>query len=154
MEMTTTIKEQIMQNLKALLETITTDNEYSNDIVSVQRYDPRGNIYSELPCVVLIQGDETQEDKPFNFITATLPVIIELTIQDDGEDPIDTVLNSFLGDIQKAIGNNDTLDGLAHSILIQRSMPFDAVDNQTFVGLLIHTEIKYRFNRFNPTCGK
>lgn len=153
--MALTIRENILEAIKTVLETITTGNGYANTIVSIQRWNKNGNSLLSVPCIVINAGPEKKEPAPDPMTTCKLSVSLDLWIRQKETDTqsTDTILSSFLGDIEKALMADHTLSGNARDITIQNIFPFETVEGQPHSGLIIEMEVHYRHQRTDPTIA-
>lgn len=146
------VREQIIENIKTTLETITQGVVYENSIASVQRWMQRGNKLYDTPCIVINEGEESKEPVPQGVITCHLNVTFDLwTVQDESDDTATgTYLNSFLRDIEKALLMDTTRGGKAQDTKLQSIIPFETVEGQAYAGLIIEVEIRYRHLEGDP----
>ena len=110
-----TVRESILENLRTTLEQITEANGYHNDIASVQRWRQSGNSLLNVPCIVINAGPEEKEPVPNPFTTCRFTVYLDVWMRQDQSDPqpTDALLNSLLGDIEKALMVDYTRGGFA-----------------------------------------
>lgn len=153
--MADTIREKIMDNIKTVLETITTGNGYENTIASVQRWRQTGNNLKNLPAVIVEEGPEDNEEDAFPLATCKLTVFLTLFIRQLESDSTDTgeKLNSLLGDIKKALKVDITRDSNAVDTSFKSITPFETDEGQTAAGLIIETFVLYRHQQTDPTVG-
>jgi hypothetical protein len=148
----TTVRENILANIKTTLETVTTANGYDNTIASVQRWDKRGNPLRQVPCIVVSAGQERKTPVPNPFFTCHLTVYLDVWVRQDATDALvtDSVLSSLLGDIEKAIVADYTRGGFAKDTVLHSSVPFESVEGQPHAGLIIEIEIVYQHKQGDP----
>ena len=141
-----TIREQILENIKSTLETIRIANGYANDIASVQRWLQKGNIFRLIPCVIINAGPEEIEQTPNPLVTCRFTVYLDVFIRQEETDTIstDALLNSLLGDIEKALMVDYTRGGFAENTNIKSNMTFEAVEGQPNAGIVVELEIIYQ----------
>jgi len=147
-----TIRESILQNLKAALETILTANGYHNDIASVQRWRQSGNSLLNVPCIVINAGPEEKEPVPNPFTTCKFTVYLDVWIRQDATDlqATDSILNSLLGDIEKALAVDVTRGGNAKDTNIKSNVLFETLEGQPQAGIVIELEIIYQHKQDDP----
>ncbi len=147
-----TIREHILENIKTTLETVQTANGYANDIASVQRWLQKGNSLRLIPCVIINAGPEEKDPTPNPLMTCRLSVYLDIFIRQDEADltPTDTLLNSILGDIEKALMVDYTRGGYAENTVIKGNTAFEAVEGQPNAGIIIELEIVYEHLMTDP----
>lgn len=144
--MPVSVRESILGGIETVLGGIRITNGYENDVASVQRWKQRGNPLKDVPCIVITAGPEEKKKGPNPLITARLKVYLELyTRQDEGDSAAtDTLLNSILKDIEKALYADVTRGGKAVDTDIHEVVPFGAEVGNGHAGLIIGVEILYR----------
>jgi hypothetical protein len=149
-----TIKELISQNIKTTLESISTANGYDNDYKNVQMYNQGKNTFNDLPCIIFSSDFEEKQEKPLGLFTCDLSVGVGVWfIHDYIEYPVDTtesILNSFQGDLEKALMVDRTRGGLAVNTNIRSLDRLEMGDDDDFTGVIIYLEINYRHSVTNP----
>jgi hypothetical protein len=150
--MPSSVRELILSNLETVLSGITTVGGYENDIASVQRWKQRGNPLKDVPCIIVTAGPEDKKKGPNPLVTARLKVYLELYSRQDETDAnaTDTILNSILKDIEKALYADVTRGGVAVDTDVQEVVPFGAEVGNGHSGLIIGVEILYRHLATNP----
>ncbi len=150
--MSTSRRESILAAIKTALALITIENGYNNDLASVQRWQQKGNSLQAVPCAIISAGREEKEPHPFPQSTAKLTVFIDLWTRQDDDDTsdTDTVLDSLLLDIEKAIAANYTWGGYAENTSIRAITPFETVDGAPHCGLMIELEVLYKHKQTDP----
>jgi hypothetical protein len=63
-----------------------------------------------------------------------------------------TVLNSLLGDIEKAIMVDRTRGGYAKNTVLRNNVQLNVVEGQPSVGLTIEIEVTYTHRQDNPSA--
>ena len=151
----TTVRENILANIKTTLESVTTANGYDNTIASVQRWDKRGNPLRQVPCIVVSAGQEQKTPLPNPFFTCHLTVYLDVWVRQDAADVVvtDSVLSSLLGDIEKAVMADYTRGGFAKDTVLHSSVPFESVEGQPHAGLIIEIEIVYQHKQGDPVVA-
>ena len=144
--MTLTVRENIFLNIESTLEAVTLANGYDNTIVSVQRWRLDGNPLLQVPCVVISAGAEEKDPRPNPFMTCRLTVFIDIWARQDASDPqpTDAILNSLIGDIEKAIYQDVTRGGYAKDTNIKSFVPFQTKSGQPMAGMIGEIEIIYQ----------
>ncbi len=147
-----TVRESILQNLKTALETISTANGYHNDIANVQRWRQSGNSLLAVPCIVINAGPEEKEPIPNPFTTCKFTVYLDVWMRQDSSDPqaTDTLLNSLLGDVEKALIQDITRAGNAKDTNIKSNVLFETLEGQPQTGIIIELEIIYQHKQDDP----
>ncbi len=151
-----TIRENILANIKTTLEGITEANGYNNDIASVQRWMQRGNILKSVPCIVISAGQEDKRPEPNPLMSCRITVYLELYLRQNETDqtPTDSLINSLLGDIEKALMLDYTRGGNALDTNIRAIIPFETQEGQVNAGAVIEIEILYQHQQNDPeTAG-
>jgi hypothetical protein len=155
--MSETVREKILQDVLETLETVTVASGYDNTLASVQRWKQKGNDTTvNVPCVVIVAGTEKKEPKPNPLMTCMFTVVLTVWTQqvDSDETPTDTILDSLLGDIEKALMIDITRGGYAQDSFITDVIPFETVEGQPQCGLIINLDIQYRHLQDDPgTAG-
>ena len=150
--MSTSVRENILENIKAVLQAITAGAVYNNTIASVQRWKQRGNDTRQVPCIVINAGIEAKDPGPDPQSTCKFTVTLDLYMRQDDDDTAnsDTVLNSLYLDIEKALMADYTRGGYAEETSIRSAVPFETVEGQPTFGIIIELEIMYRHSRTDP----
>ena len=81
-------------------------------------------------------------------------VNVEVWIRhDEGTVPgsTDTILNSLLGDVEKALAIDETRGGNAVDTIITGCVPFETVEGQPYSGIILDIKIHYRHKRGDST---
>lgn len=140
------VRESILENIRTTLEAISIANGYTNDIASVQRWKQGGNNLRQVPCIVISAGPE-EKTQGESLITCRFDVNIEVWIRHDEVNlpgSTDTILNSLLGDIEKALMSDYKRGGYAVNTVISGNIPFETVEGNAYAGIIINTEVHYR----------
>jgi len=147
-----TVRESILENLRTTLETILIANGYHNDIASVQRWRQSGNSLLNVPCIVINAGPEEKEPVPNPFTTCRFTVYLDVWMRQDASDlqPTDALLNSLLGDIEKALMVDYTRGGFAKDTNIKSNVLFETLEGQPQAGIVIDLEIIYQHKQDDP----
>lgn len=150
--MPNTVRENIFQNLKSVLSLISVANGFDNNVASVQQWDINGNSLASVPVIIINSGPEDGSDNAYPLTTCTLKIFLTLwTRIDEGSSYApDTVLNSLLGDIKRKLKEDMTRGGNAVDTAVISVEPFDTVEGQGEVGLVITIEVRYRHAQTNP----
>jgi len=148
-----TVREKIMEDIKTTLEGISKANGYNNDIASIQRWRQGGNPRLNVPCIVINAGPEEKDPVPNPLTTCRLTVNIDVWIRHDEDDvpgSTDTILNSLLGDVEKALMVDIKRGDYAVDTIIQRNIPFETAEGEPYAGIIVDVEIHYRHKITNP----
>jgi len=151
-----TVRERILQNIKAVLEGITIANGYNFDFTpeTVQRWTMHGNRMVDLPMVVISPGDEDENSSPNPFEECVLTVYLDAFFMNDENDSVstDTYLNRLQGDIKKIILQDPTRGGEAIDTDILGTTPFETTEGQPYAGIIMEIRVRYRHLRTDPTA--
>jgi hypothetical protein len=147
-----TVRESILENLRTVLSGITVANGYHNDIASVQRWRQSGNSLLNVPCIVINAGPEEKNPAPNPFTTCRFTVYLDVWMRQDAADlqPTDALLNSLLGDIEKALMVDYTRGGFAKDTNIKSNVLFETLEGQPQAGIVIDLEIIYQHKQDDP----
>ena len=147
-----TVRENILENLRTTLAVITTVNGYHNDIQSVQRWRQQGNSLVAVPCIVINAGPEDKVPVPNPFMTCKHTVYLDVWARQDEADPqsTDTILNSLLGDVEKAVMQDVTRGGYAKDTNIKSNTLFETLEGQPYSGVVLELEIIYQHKQGDP----
>lgn len=153
--MSTTVRENILEALETLLKTIIAGSVYNNTLASVERFKARGNSLLLQPCVVIGAGPENKTLGPDPMTTCKLSVELDLWVRQEESDTADTdtILDSLLGDIEKCLMSDYTLNGNARDVTILDILPFQTTEGNIQTGLIIEIEVHYRHQRTDPTIA-
>lgn len=151
--MSTSLREYILENLKTTLEGITVVGGYSNTILSVQRWNQKGNPLQAVPCIVINSGLEEKKPEPNPQATCKFSVYLDVWMRqdDDATDPSDKISASLLADVEKALMVDPTRGGYAEDTNIINNTPFETVDGQPSFGIIVELEIIYKHKLTDPT---
>lgn len=151
--MADTIRELIQKNIDTTLKTITTVAGFNNNFLSVQRYMQKKNTFAKMPMIIHGAGDESVVSGPHPWNTLTLPVIIAIyfrysEITDSRS--VDEVINSYLGDVEKALMADTTRGGNAERTEITSIPIFENDEKESLSGVFIEIEVTYYHQATNP----
>ena len=147
--MADTIKEKILDNIDATLQTITKANGYNNDIESVQRWSQEGPSLVDVPAAVIVTGHRDGKPEPNPKTSNVLEVFIEIWVRN----ATDEILNSLEGDVEKALMQDYTRGGYADDTNVLGSDPFEGTVGNPHAGIEILLGIKYKHLQTDPTQG-
>lgn len=147
-----TVRESILENLRTTLAGITVANGYHNDIASAQRWRQSGNSLLNVPCIVINAGPEEKEPTPNPFTTCRFTIYLDVWMRQDQSDPqpTDALLNSLLGDIEKALMVDYTRGGYAKDTNMKSNVLFETLEGQPQAGIVIELEIIYQHKQDDP----
>jgi hypothetical protein len=147
-----TVRESILEDLRTTLGGITTANGFNNDIQSVQRWRQQGNSLVVVPCIVVNAGPEEKDPVPNPFMTCRLTIYVDIWTRQDEADSrsTDTILNSLLGDVEKALTQDITRGGFAKDTNIKSNSLFETLEGQPYSGIVIELEIIYQHKQGDP----
>ncbi len=152
---TPTIRENILINLQTVLETIKKTAGFNNDFASAQRWNQRGPALANIPTVIINAGPEEKDPSPFPLATCTFNVYLDIWTNHEETDTrsSDEILDSLLGDVEKALMADITRGGHAINTKILRNYPFQAVQGQPSIGISIEIEITYQHQLTDPAVA-
>ncbi|MDP2943365.1 MAG: hypothetical protein Q8O36_07695 [Candidatus Omnitrophota bacterium] len=147
-----TVRESILENIKTTLEAITEAGGYRNTIASVQRWRQSGNSLVNIPCIVINAGPETKEPVPNPFTTCRFTVYLDIWTRQDEPYPAstDVLLNSLLGDVEKALMIDITRGDFAKDTNIRSNVMFETAEGQPHAVIIIELEIVYQHRQTDP----
>lgn len=148
-----TVRENIFENIQTTLAAIVAGGTYDNTIQRVERWKQHGQDFQgAMPLIVITSGPEKRSDRTYPLTICDLTVYLSLWTRQAESDSADseTVLNSILGDITKALKTDLTRGGYAVDTEITDIEPFDVVEGQPYSGLIITLAINYRHQQNNP----
>ena len=148
-----TVREKIMQNIETTMDGISKANGYNNDIADVQRWRQGGNPRVNVPCIVINCGPEEKEQSQEPLTTCMLIVNIDVWIRHDEDDvpgSTDAILNSLLGDVEKALMVDITRGGYAVDTVSERNIPFAMDEGAPHAGITMDVGIHYRHKITDP----
>lgn len=150
--MSTSRRESILANIATTLATVTTGNGYNNTLASIQRWNKLGNDLASLPAVIINAGIEYKEPRPNPLKQCTFMVHLEIwTRQDEeGTSDSDTILNSLLLDVEKALMADCTRGGYAVDTAVGSIVPFETIDGKPDFGAFVELEITYQHAFADP----
>lgn len=143
-----TVRENILENIKSTLEAV-------SSIASVQRWDKRGSILRQVPCVIVSAGPEEKEPSPHPMFTCRLTVYLDVWIRQNEADTqaTDSILTGLLGDIEKTLMVDHTRGGIAKNTVLRSNVPFESVEGQPHAGIVIEIEIVYQHQQSDPAVA-
>jgi len=151
--MSTSIRENILAELKTTLELITAAHGYANTIASVQRWNQRGNSLALVPCIVINSGQEVKKPEPNPQATCRFTIYLDVWYRQDDDEtrPSDQIISSLLADVEKAIMVDPTRGGNAEDTNILNNVTFETVEGQPSFGVIVELEIAYKHKLTDPT---
>ena len=151
--MSTSIRENILADLKTTLEAITIASGYNNTIASVQRWDSRGNNCVDVPCIVINSGQEEKRPEPNPQATCKFTVYLDIWDRQDDDETrsSDQIISGLLADVGKALMVDPTRGGNAEDTNILNNVPFETVEGQPSFGIIVELEIVYKHKLTDPT---
>lgn len=159
--MATPIVEQIALAIKAKLLTVTTANGYNVTVSEVLRPTRTGVEASPQSYgIVLLQEDPTQDDElsydsNVSVIGWNQPFSVTLAIwvSEKSETPIDSLLNTFVADVTKALMDDPQWNDLACYSNVTDYSNGKAEDG-SWEGVQITYEVKYRVAEDDPYTAR
>jgi hypothetical protein len=85
-------------------------------------------------------------------MTCRFTVYLDVWVRQDEGDPqsTDSILNSLLGDIEKAIIGDVTRGGNAKDTNIKSNVLFETMEGQPHAGIVVELEIIYQHKQNDP----
>lgn len=152
--MSDSIRELIVKNRKAALETITVANGYDNTIASVQRRMQGGQTFTAVPVIIITEDDEDKTGEAAHpYIYKRLMIALSVVTRiDEAADSrsADEVLNSLRADVEKAWMADNTCGGYAIDTDYEGSGPLDVIEGQPEIGSFIMFSVQYRHKSKDP----
>lgn len=151
--MSTSIRENILAELKTTLEAITVAHGYTNTIASVQRWNQRGNSLALVPCIVINSGQEEKRPEPNPQATCKFTIYLDVWYRQDDDEtrPSDQIISGLLADVEKALMVDPTRGGNAEDTNILNNVTFETVEGQPSFGIILELEIVYKHKLTDPT---
>lgn len=143
--MSTPIIEQIAQAIETQLATITVENGYNYDLADVVR-PPRKGIEPRHGLCVLEQGPKRPADEAAVGTDEWIqPFFITLWIRssDRSEVPVDTEVNLFGSDVEKAVKADTQWTSMAIDSWVSEGTPLESEDG-AFDGIMIEFDVNFR----------
>ena len=148
--MATSIREQILTNVKTTLETIKISNGYEIDVESVLRVQRSPYDAIPLPSVIIYDlGEDKEEGNPYQFTNCNLH--LELIFWNSGgyENMSEEAIKLACS-IEKALGVDGKRGGLAIDTDIMRNSFTLDEENFPVGGGSVTVDIMYRHRVYNP----
>lgn len=150
--MADTIREQILNRLVMVLESIQEGVDYVNTIVEVKRFGIKGMNPSYTPSVGFQMVSEDDNTSIYPAIESTMTIRLEIWEQMEDEDILDTTMGTLMADVQKAIMNDPQLNSLAHYTRIKNRAVVVSED-EVFGVAIMALEVKYSYQATDPTAA-
>ena len=150
--MTEPLIERIALNLATTLATVTTANGYHQDVADVIRPTRLADDGLVDRRVLLGQGEPSEaEDSSEAFKTWLQPFPAVLYVRPSEKDstPVDTLVNRFRTDVEKAVMVDQTRGGLALDTLV-RAYENVLSEDGALGGVVVHVEVLYRHRVEDP----
>lgn len=152
--MADSVRERLMKNIQAALETITVGNGYANTLNAVERTLQRGQSSAPPMAYVLEGDDDVIEQAPLGYLTRHLSVGIVLAVQQD--DDVDArsaseVMNGLIADVQKALQVDPRRGDLAVDTKETAVSPVQIEEGMPVLSATLAYRIHYRHSRLDPT---
>lgn len=149
--MASSVRQQIVDALVALLRTVKTINGYETELGSnVTEWRTTEWQESELPgCDVRDTGEETEAKGQYHY--NTVHAELEAKVQDASAPG---VVRNVIADINKAIGTVTKTDALGSLVTQISPVENESIDfekkDRSFGGVLMKIDISYRIKAFKP----
>lgn len=152
---TDTVRELILKNRAALLATIAVAAGYDNTVQLVQRFKQAGQKKAKTPLLLLGAGREEAElgnCSPIEMIDKHMDVHVGIIhrLPPTESRPGDEVLNSLMGDIEKAWTTDVTCGGYALESHLASSYPIAVEEGEPDLMQLMVFEVYYRHRMTDP----
>jgi len=151
--MSTSIIEQIAVKIEALVNAITEDNGFNQDLTAVRpkRIHLESDINTDL-TVIIEQAEEAVIESDSNTVTIwRQPFALQALVidSDDATDSIDTRLNQVRSDIEKKLMEDDNrfLDGLGEIHLVSAEK---FLADPLVAGIAVNIDVIYQVATDNP----
>lgn len=144
------VDKRILDNIVSTLEGIVQGSEYWGQFTKVTT--DLGNTYDQLekPCAIVYM-DETEE----KVITQNLSQMVVLNIVIEVHFYVDSNLERacrrWIHDVKKALGQDDTVGGLAVNSEVIATAPLHNAENPNHGVVLVFLQVVYRHNRLDPS---
>jgi len=146
--MANSVRELIMQNVKATLSAIRVSDGYNFNMSTdtVQRWSMFGNRAIDYPYYVIDMAQETEEPVPNPKVSLRLSITVSAYYVQDESDTNDTGLyiNRMLADIKKALLVDVTRGGNAIDTKITESTKFSTEEGQESTGIIVGIDVLYQ----------
>lgn len=150
-QVTDSVLEDIAQNVLTTLATVTTSNDYENTL-TVSRLAAAPMIPDD-NRVYVFQGVTTKQTAPvrhYQWLQQFVAVAYVIEA-DSSSTPIDSRLNSIVGDIGKALMIDPTRGGFAIDTIIEGAEPFLEDDGgMVYHGTRVVFDVSYKTLDTNP----
>lgn len=154
--MADSVRERIMKNLQAALESITQANGYANTLMAVERTLQRGQS-TQPPMAYLLEGDDdVVTEAPLGYLSRTLQVgVVLLVQQDEASDArsASEAMNSLVADVQKKLQEDERRGDLATRTEEMGVSPVQIEEGQPMLSCAVAYRIHYRHSRLDPTLA-
>lgn len=149
--MATPIVEQIAQAIVTRFQGISKSAGYEYTASSVVRPTKFGGFSPENFLIVLEQDDPEEDEGAYASIAWRQPFMAHLFVRvsDDDTVAIDTVVNTFVADVHKAIMSDPTWSGKAHSTYLRPPVGW-VMDDGAFEGATVRFEVLYSHSQTSP----
>lgn len=135
--------------IAAVLATVTTANGYATDIGTKVYRGKRRIDVDDVPCCVLVEGNDTVNDERKQEVKLLQRYIVEAQVQCDPDNPNDAA-HDVIADLKRALWKDPTLGGLVKQVHYKgRAMgPREDGENVVFAG--IHFDCEWVENLSQP----
>lgn len=158
--MADSVRERIMKNMHAALQTITVANGYASTLNAVERVLQQGQS-SQPPMAIVLEGDDdVQSDGPLagndGLVSRELHVGVVLIVQQETD--IDArsaseVMNSLVADVQRKLQEDYRRGELALNTEETGVSPVQIEDGMPILSCTVAYRISYRHSRLDPTVA-
>lgn len=150
------IVEQIAAALKTRIEGVTVALGYMTDVVQVVRPPRASGEAAYVPkdrLVVILQDDPEEGESPEGLKDWIQPfaLLAFAQVSDQATAAVDTTLNRFAADLEKAVRTDPTFGGLAYDAVIRPRYGWVGKNEFTgFEGVTVNVDIHYRTTEDDP----
>lgn len=153
--MAASVREQIVAALATSLAQMSIANGYENDYPGgVRRFERDGQALQVVPKVVVTLVSDQQNHASTQIVTGRLDVAIEVFAarSEDAGESTGTYIDSLASDVERCIGADTEVGGLATHAVVDQVRPLGLADGAPYVGVVVKVSVTYRHARGNPTA--
>ncbi len=147
---TKSVRENILDALKATLEAIQAGATYKTSVKKVYIYRVAGLQISEYPSIIVFPTGESYDLTPFNKLDHTWNIALECWLTEYQGISIVEKVNQFLADIEKALMADNAGGADCIKIDLISNEPFYNDENKPYGGVTVNIAVNFRHNYQNP----
>lgn len=151
--MADSVREQILGAIVTELSGMSVANGFENDFPGgVHRFQRAGAALANPPTIVVTLIQDQKDNASETLVSGRLEVAVEVFAVDAGDlgESTGAYIDSLAQDVEKAIGADSTLGGLASFAFVDHIRPFGLIDGVPFVGVACRVVVQYRHLRGAP----